>query len=235
MLINHDPGLWRDLACSYAAKLLDERVKSMPPNWKSIATGHIYSNQPCDYGRVFSDCLHRSLLSASLEVRPEWTQLQNVDVEETGELSVQEFVNRYESKGKPVLIRGFTHLFEKGLNRWKDGLQKGLSSLHDLETKFRCGPCDLSILSFKKYCEQIAEVDENPLYIFDAKFAEKFPELAQDYQVPPFFVGENRDLFAHMPSARRPDYRWVIGGAKYSCSKHHVDPNCTNAWNVSLL
>lgn len=233
MLIHHDVSLWKDLACTYPQALLNERLSKFH-SWRSVACGQAFPQSPMDYGRVFSDRVHRSILFASLELRAEWLSLHNV-AEETSTLSVDDFVQKYESQGKPVLIRGHQALFQKGLERWRNGLMSGLDTLKGSTQAIRCGPCELSVEPYQHYCQHVSQGDENPLYIFDAKFAEKFPQLEGDYQVPAYFAGPGRDLFAHMSTERRPDYRWVIGGVRYSCSKHHVDPNCTNAWNVSLL
>lgn len=101
--------------------------------------------------------------------------------------------------------------------------------------RFRCGGRAIEANAFAQYSNSpLVNTDESPLYIFDARFAETFPELGSDYQVPEVFRGEGRDLFEFLNS-RRPDYRWIIAGASRSGSKWHVDPNQTHAWNASML
>ncbi len=46
-----------------------------------------------------------------------------------------------------------------------------------------------------------------PLYLFDCRFADKYPDLADAYSVPAVFAD---DLFSLLGSSR-PDYRWIIG------------------------
>ena len=77
------------------------------------------------------------------------------------------------------------------------------------------------------YCD--ANADELPLYLFDKAFALAAPQLACDYSVPPHFAD---DLFAVLGEDERPDYRWLIIGAKGSGSSFHIDPNGTSAWNA---
>lgn len=50
--------------------------------------------------------------------------------------------------------------------------------------------------------------DEKPFYIFDNSFAERIPELVQEYKIPKFM---QKDLFSLLGS-RRPDYRWLLVG-----------------------
>ncbi|VAI91527.1 unnamed protein product [Triticum turgidum subsp. durum] len=72
--------------------------------------------------------------------------------------------------------------------------------------------------------------EERPLYLFDAKFADKVPEMGSDYEVPVYF---QEDLFKVL-GEERPDYRWVIIGPAGSGSSFHVDPNSTSAWNAVI-
>ena len=50
--------------------------------------------------------------------------------------------------------------------------------------------------------------------------------------VPAF--SHHTDLFRLFGEAARPDYRWLIAGPARSGSIFHIDPNQTNAWNVSV-
>lgn len=68
-----------------------------------------------------------------------------------------------------------------------------------------------------------------PLYLFDKRFVERSPRLAQDFTVPPYF---SEDLFSVLGEKHRPDYRWLVLGPSRSGSSFHVDPNATSAWNA---
>ncbi|XP_044474735.1 F-box protein At1g78280 isoform X1 [Mangifera indica] len=73
--------------------------------------------------------------------------------------------------------------------------------------------------------------DEDPLYIFDAKFGEAAPGLLKDYSVPHLF---QEDLFAVLDRDQRPSYQWFIVGPERSGASWHVDPALTSAWNTLL-
>ncbi len=72
---------------------------------------------------------------------------------------------------------------------------------------------------------------------FISNFSAMSPELAADYHVPKYFAPSPEhptDLFSLLGETARPDYRWIIAGPARSGSIFHIDPNQTNAWNVSV-
>ena len=83
------------------------------------------------------------------------------------------------------------------------------------------GPINMPLKEYYNYSDNTHE--ESPLYVFDKRFADKIPALAQDYTVPEYF---NEDLFKIIGS-ERPDYRWIIIGPARSGSNFHIDPNAT--------
>ena len=64
----------------------------------------------------------------------------------------------------------------------------------------------MSLESYVRYIRM--QHDETPLYIFDASFADKKPEMAEEYEVPKYF---QEDFFSVL-SDKRPPYRWIIIG-----------------------
>jgi hypothetical protein len=111
------------------------------------------------------------------------------------------------------------------------------------------------------FCYLHQSCEEAPLYLFDRNFAKKMKSLKNDYDVPVYFrstdddnvhttntIEEEKeketsinntgkigtDLFRVFGADARPDYRWLICGPKRSGSIFHIDPNQTNAWNVSI-
>lgn len=65
------------------------------------------------------------------------------------------------------------------------------------------------LMSLPSYYAYLArQVDEEPLYVFDATFGESTPQLLQAYSVPACF---GQDYYAAL-GARRPDYRWLVTG-----------------------
>ncbi|KAI4388722.1 hypothetical protein MLD38_001027 [Melastoma candidum] len=75
------------------------------------------------------------------------------------------------------------------------------------------------------------QCDEDPLYIFDDKFAEVAPGLLKDYSVPHLF---KEDFFDVLDDEQRPPFRWLIIGPERSGASWHVDPALTSAWNTLL-
>eukprot|EP01129_Flabellula_baltica_P005784 TRINITY_DN2119_c0_g1_i1.p1 TRINITY_DN2119_c0_g1~~TRINITY_DN2119_c0_g1_i1.p1 ORF type:complete len:422 (-),score=68.68 TRINITY_DN2119_c0_g1_i1:355-1596(-) len=86
-------------------------------------------------------------------------------------------------------------------------------------------------MTFAQYLNYMRQQkDGNPLYLFDAHFGEKIPQLTKEYKVPEIFW---EDLFACLYS-KRPSYRWIIVGPMRSGSNFHIDPTGTGAWNTLL-
>eukprot|EP00923_Selenidium_pygospionis_P010109 GHVN01017557.1.p1 GENE.GHVN01017557.1~~GHVN01017557.1.p1 ORF type:complete len:412 (-),score=127.42 GHVN01017557.1:220-1398(-) len=73
-------------------------------------------------------------------------------------------------------------------------------------------------------------VDEAPLFVFDPRFVDQMPKLADDYNADSLKHFAGRDYFSLIPN--RPNYRWILLGGRGSGSKWHVDPNATHAWNA---
>ena len=90
------------------------------------------------------------------------------------------------------------------------------------------GGYQFTMAQYYEYADEAG--DEMPLYLFDKRFAEKSPRLAEDYHVPRAF---SEDLFGVLGDCR-PDYRWLIVGPKRSGSSFHKDPNATSAWNAVI-
>ena len=59
--------------------------------------------------------------------------------------------------------------------------------------------------------------EEAPLILFDKRFCERAPALAEDFTTPQFFT---QDLFSVL-GPQRPDYRWLIIAAARSGSFFH--------------
>ncbi|KAM0034007.1 putative transcription factor & chromatin remodeling &Metalloenzymes JmjC family [Helianthus debilis subsp. tardiflorus] len=134
-------------------------------------------------------------------MKHEWLERDNI-VRRKG-ISVDEFVSGFETPNKPILLEG---CFDKwpALKKWdKDYLVEVCG-----DNRFAVGPAQMTLTDYFVYSDQAQE--ERPLYLFDPKFANKVPQLGQDYQVPVYF---SEDLFS---------VRWSF----------HIDPNSTSAWNA---
>jgi len=112
------------------------------------------------------------------------------------------------------------------------------SSPHLRDRPLKCGEDDdggtlrVKLKHFLQYLS--SNVDDSPLYIFDATFDEdKYAKrLLEDYTVPDYF---DEDLFGLVGEKRRPPYRWFLVGPERSGTTVHVDPLGTSAWNTLVV
>ncbi|CAN4092437.1 unnamed protein product [Withania somnifera] len=150
------------------------------------------------------------------------------NVEREKNLSIEEFCDKYDAQ-KPVLIGGLadnwparsTWTTEELLKKYGDTAFKlSQRSRHKIRMKLK------DYVSYMK-----VQHDEDPLYIFDEKFAEAAPELLKDYSVPNMF---KEDFFDVLDWDQRPPFRWLIVGPERSGASWHVDPGLTSAWNTLL-
>ncbi|KNC54452.1 F-box protein [Thecamonas trahens ATCC 50062] len=140
------------------------------------------------------------------------------------EVSVEEFVARYDRENVPVVIEGAIEHWPAVAERlWsKDALVERHGA-----TRFACGLADLTLGEYFQY--SAATREEVPIYLFDKAFGEKEPGLVDEYEVPEYFGRE--DFFAELAADVRPRFRWFLIGPARSGSTFHKDPNYTSAWN----
>ncbi|KAF8396326.1 hypothetical protein HHK36_017941 [Tetracentron sinense] len=220
---NHEP-LWRNLVLenlkgsfSYNGSWKSTFVSAYRP---SFAVSNL-SSSGLKVRDFYSDYLFQSWLCASLEMKPEWLERENI-VRRSG-ISVEEFVLNFEELNKPVLLEGSLENWA-ALEKWdRDYLIRMCG-----DVGFSVGPVEMKLEDYFRYSD--GAIEERPLYLFDPKFAEKVPELGSDYEVPVYF---KEDLFSILGN-ERPDYRWVIIGPAGSGSSFHIDPNSTSAWNAVI-
>ncbi len=160
--------------------------------------------------------------------------LSHIDAVESCSLDAGAFTAKYDNLSRPVLLL-------RGAAQWqsfkKYGPDSGPGGLHrfcmdhaDLRMRVShsfegAGSLRCKLADYSRYC--LAQHDEVPLYVFDAKFATIHEPLRDLYDIPVQF---EHDLFSHLGSTR-PSYRWLVMGPSRCGAPWHIDPIGTSAWN----
>lgn len=157
------------------------------------------------------------------DIEPSWLLHDDVERIHASRVGLQEFRDRFESKGVPVVIKGIVDQWP-AFEKWSaEGLQHQCG-----DALLNAGGYQFSMPDYLRYCHSTEGFDDQPLYVFDQCFGEKAPLLLNQYQVPKYFA---QDLFKAFGELR-PDFRWLIVGPARSGSSFHKDPNATSAWNA---
>jgi hypothetical protein len=153
----------------------------------------------------------------------------------SGDMDLVEFRKRFDKQfpeyGRPVIIRGALNKWS-AMNSWKfDQLvARFKNQMFKIGEYNRYGKrIKMKMPDFVDYIKQ--QHDEEPMYMFDNKFAETAKDLLKDYSVPKLF---QEDYFGYMQN-HRPDYRWFLIGPARSGTVFHIDPNGTSAWNALIV
>jgi len=189
---------------------------------------------------------------------PGFYKHSDVDRVAYADCPVDTFVREYETQNRPLVLTGAVDYWP-ALKQWgaeylvRAGEQVRQQS--GQEPTFRATSATAPVaatFTLRGYFHYLAQAhEEAPLYLFERDFAKKVKSLAGDYDVPVYFrtaddalaAGKQEgaavqhagtDLFRVFGPQARPDYRWLICGPKRSGSIFHIDPNKTNAWNVSI-
>lgn len=177
--------------------------------------------------RVYSDVLFQSHLSSAIDVDPRWLRGDSIARERAADFTPAAFRARYDDAGTPFVLSGAGAAWPG----WRalDGGAWGAAALEAAHgsVSFHTAGFDCTLSEYLAYAR--AEESDQPLYLFDAAFAEKAPALGQ-FAAPAAF---REDLFALL-GPDRPDFRWLIAGPRKSGSVFHQDPNGTSAFNACL-
>ncbi|KAI8464575.1 MAG: hypothetical protein J3K34DRAFT_388468 [Monoraphidium minutum] len=207
---------------------LEGGMQSWHGSWRETYLAHTQrgykpgSHRPLQVCGLYSDLLHQPWVCASMELMPEWLEVDNVD--RVSGLSLADFITRYELPNRPVVITDVAGSWP-AVKKWtRPYLMQAFAGREVI-----VGNAPMRLAPYLAYAD--ANADEMPLYLFDKAFALAAPQLAGDYSVPPYFAD---DLFEALGEEGRPDYRWLIIGPRHSGSSFHVDPNGTSAWNAVI-
>jgi histone arginine demethylase JMJD6 len=163
---------------------------------------------------------------------PDEVSTINVDRVHIDDLTVEDFMERYEKPSIPCILVGCSENWD-AMSKW---------NFPDLIKKFkRCKlkvgeddegyPLKLKLKYFIEYL--IFNKDDSPLYLFQSgiESRKKIKEIVKDYSVPKYFQD---DYFKILGADNRPPHRWLLMGPKRSGSTIHIDPLSTSAWNTSV-
>lgn len=205
-------GCWRDVyACNH-------RIES-GGDPSATSTRH----EPIRVPGVYSDTFFRSWLCRSFALQPSWLSTHTVPIRGHGEMTSEIFLNEYEERNIPVLIKGASSSWD-AVRKWSD--PRYLLEVAEGK-RFRATsgaaplPASFTMDDYLNYCASSTE--EAPLYLFDRTFATKCPQLLQDFdpdlrRTCGWWSGEDAefgtDLFRVLGEGRRPDYQWLIVGPK---------------------
>uniref|UniRef100_M4BBI9 JmjC domain-containing protein n=1 Tax=Hyaloperonospora arabidopsidis (strain Emoy2) TaxID=559515 RepID=M4BBI9_HYAAE len=216
----HDE-LWRVL-------VLEEMHAHFKPEstWKATYLKTKYGNNarlgaPICVQGLYSDLLFQSFYCAAAPIEETWLAVENVARRSAKDMTLEGFRNEFEGPNVPVIITDAINDWS-AMTKWTDKYLEDVCG----STTFDAGGFQFPLEEYLNYARTLQ--DDQPLFIFDKKFAGKVSQLARDYTVPKYFCD---DYFAFLGEARRPDYRWLIIGPAKSGSSFHIDPNATNAWN----
>ena len=237
-VIAHQPELWRDLVLRGKANGLIEKMEG---SWKDtfVKTFHPdefkLPHRPIQVPGIYSDFLYRLHSCRAFSLPESWydSEYGNVDVVPAGEMTTQRFLENYEERNVPVLIRGAAHDWDCS-EKWKDTsycLQKTKGRSFRATSGVAPLPANFTLESYLEYCK-FDNLEEAPLYLFDRTALAPGSPLWHDYMeglksACPYWDPTSdevyHDLFKVLGEGKRPDHTWIIVGPKRSGSVFHID------------
>jgi len=180
------------------------------------------------FGGMEEECAHEFKLWFRAASNPRYYELTSPDQIErrsVDDLTVEEFIEKYEKPGLPVIISGIARDWPATQNWTKEKLLERHG-----ETKFRTGSGFK--MTLKKYFDYLSKQHEmQPLYLFDQNYPFRAKPMGTEYKIPDYFP---EDLFEIVGEDDRPPYRWILVGPSGSGVPYHTDPRGTSAWNTVL-
>lgn len=202
-------GCWKDIyACNY------NKNNSTQPKSPD-------RHQPISVHGIYSDTFFRSWLCRSFALQPSWLSTHTVPTINRSELTTEQFLSQYEESNTPLLIKGASSTWP-ALKKWNIDYLIEITRGKSFRATSGAAPlpAQFTMENYSKYCQSAAE--EAPLYLFDRTFADKCPQLLQDFdgalkESCPFWscdAEHGHDLFGLLGEERRPDHQWLIIGPK---------------------
>lgn len=156
-----------------------------------------------------------------------WTPISCID--HRSDLSYDEFVKKYASIGKPVIITDVAKNWKASTKWTLDFFREKYGSVNTDGVQDRNNGTNIS-MTIADYIDYLETGDrKQSLYFFDFPVFE-FPEFSEDYEVPVYW----HNLLANLPekvfNKYLKQYTYLIIGGKESSIGLHVDYFCTQAW-----
>lgn len=148
------------------------------------------------------------------------------------DLSVEDFLEKYQKPNKPVIIEGLAEGWP-AMQKWNF---KQLYQDYG-EVEFEVGEDEIGTpvtMQFKDFIHyMIFNRDDAPLYLFQRDLHNKpgMQDLMKDYEIPKYFKEDFQQI---MDDKYKPNYNWFLVGPRRSGSYIHYDPFSMSAWNTSL-
>ncbi|KAG0245942.1 hypothetical protein B0O80DRAFT_463970 [Mortierella sp. GBAus27b] len=218
------------------------------PEQDDACAKHPLVTHPVHLQGVYSEYLHTQWLRSNTFFGhfypppplppPEATGIRQVPdlsipVEDYQSMDLDAFYKRYAYPSRPVMFQN------SGVETWPAWKQWTLEALVEKygDVPFRVSNIDSNIdptidLCFKDFLHYVRyNRDQDPLYLFDHRFADTIPEMKSAYEVPKYF---EVDFFSLLKGSARPPYRWILIGPQRTGAPWHIDPSGTSAWNTLL-
>jgi Cupin-like domain len=187
-VLSHIDDHWKALVLAWAAvpgRLLRTYGSSWRCTYLRLVQGlscEAAQHTPIAIEGFYSDLLFQPHNCATTTLKDRWLQIESV--QRRANLSVEQFMAKYEVPNVPVIL---TDVITKwpAMNKWSKQYFK--SNYNKLP--MHAGGVEMAMSDYFEYAEMTS--DETPLYIFDKHFVNKAPGLAKDFSVPPYFQVHN--------------------------------------------
>eukprot|EP01125_Pyxidicula_operculata_P018709 TRINITY_DN6673_c0_g1_i1.p1 TRINITY_DN6673_c0_g1~~TRINITY_DN6673_c0_g1_i1.p1 ORF type:complete len:399 (+),score=116.35 TRINITY_DN6673_c0_g1_i1:60-1256(+) len=187
---------------------------------------HIPVDPPIQIHGLFSDTLYNEWYCSQINPS-KWAQTEFI--ERRSNLSIEEFIEKYEKPNIPVIITDIVPQWE-AYKKWnKEYLNSKFGNI-----KFKTdAQLEFTLENYLQYSGNNHE--ERSIYLFDDSFGSRAPEMLKEYEVPKYFPVDFFNLLTGKKDECgddiRPHFRWLLVGPVRAGATFHKDPNYTSAWH----